>query len=127
MKILIADDSMTMRRIIINALVDHGASSDNVLEAEDGERALALWQAEGDKVGLALLDWNMPNMNGLDTLHLIRDVDKKTPIIMVTTHSEKTDVVSAISEGATNYIIKPFEVDTLIAKVSQFIDITELA
>ncbi|ALB23632.1 Chemotaxis protein CheY [Piscirickettsia salmonis] len=127
MKILIADDSMTMRRIIINALVDHGAASDNILEAEDGERALVLWQAEGDEVGLALLDWNMPKMNGLDTLHLIRDIDKKTPIIMVTTHSEKTDVVSAISEGATNYIIKPFEVDTLIAKISQFIDINELA
>lgn len=118
---------MTMRRIIINALVDHGAASDNILEAEDGERALVLWQAEGDEVGLALLDWNMPKMNGLDTLHLIRDIDKKTPIIMVTTHSEKTDVVSAISEGATNYIIKPFEVDTLIAKISQFIDINELA
>ncbi|WP_077216954.1 response regulator [Piscirickettsia litoralis] len=127
MKILIADDSMTMRRIIVNALINYGASHDNILEAEDGERALELWQAESDKIGLALFDWNMPKMNGLNVLHVIRDVDKTVPIIMVTTHSDKTDVVAAVSEGATNYIIKPFEVDTLVSKVSQFIDIKELA
>lgn len=127
MKILIADDSTTMRRIIINALVSHGACHENILEAENGERALELWQAEGDEIGLALFDWNMPKMNGMNVLHIIRDVDKVMPIIMVTTHSDKTDVLSAVAEGATNYIIKPFEIDTLINKVSQFIDIKELA
>ncbi|MFP4458838.1 MAG: response regulator [Candidatus Zixiibacteriota bacterium] len=113
MKVLVVDDSVVMRRIMINALSQ--ASIDDVEQAADG--------AEGvNKVGdgaydLVLMDWNMPNLLGIDAVKKIRENGHTVPIIMVTTEAEKSRVVEALKAGANNYIIKPFQPKVLISKI----------
>ena len=113
MKALVVDDSMTIRRIVIKALGIVGIT--DATEAGDGTEAIsAINQGEFD---IVLLDWNMPKMNGIDTLRAIRQAGKKMPIIMVTTEAEKSRVIEAIKSGANEYLIKPFSPDQLAAKV----------
>ena len=72
MKILIVDDSSTMRRIIKNVLKKIGFDPGDFLEAENGKVAWEIWQKEGNNIKLILLDWNMPEMNGYDFLNAVR-------------------------------------------------------
>lgn len=118
MKILVVDDSSTMRRIIINSLKTMG--QEDVIEAGDGVEGVNQMQANSD-VGLVLTDWNMPNMNGLEFLTKIRETNKDTPIVMITTEAEKSNVVTAIKAGANNYIVKPFTPDVLKEKIGDFL------
>lgn len=118
MKILVVDDSSTMRRIITNTL--KGIGQEDVVQAGDGVEGLAQLQANPD-IGLVLSDWNMPNMNGLDFLKKIRETRKDLPVIMITTEAEKTNVITAIKAGANNYIVKPFTPDVLKEKLANFI------
>jgi len=118
MKILVVDDSSTMRRIICNALKQIGQS--DVIEAEDGCQGLAKVKADPG-IGLVLTDWNMPNMNGFEFLQKIRESNKDIPIVMVTTEAEKGNVLSAIKAGANNYIVKPFTPEILTEKIKDFI------
>ena len=106
MKVLVVDDSLTMRRIVLNNLKKAGY--EDVLEADDGLAALGLLE-QGHKVELILLDWNMPNMNGLEFLKVVKakDAFKAIPVIMVTTEAEKGQVVLAIQAGAAGYLVKP--------------------
>ncbi len=64
------------------------------------------------------MDWNMPNMLGIDAVKAIRAAGKTVPVIMVTTEAEKSRVIDALKAGANNYVIKPFEPDTLLKKIS---------
>ncbi len=115
MKALIVDDSETMRRILKNTLVQVGFKEFG--DAGDGLEAIVeIGKKEYD---LVLMDWNMPNMSGLDSLKKIRSQGKKMPIIMVTTESEKDRVIEALKAGANNYIIKPFKPDSVIVKVQE--------
>ena len=66
-----------------------------------------------------LVDWNMPNMDGLTFVQRLREKDKTTPIIMVTTEAEKTRIIEAIKAGVNNYVIKPFTPDALMERVNQ--------
>lgn len=118
MKVLIVDDSNTMRRIVINAFNGAGYGDSEFLEAGDGLEAIAQVESNPD-VGLITLDWNMPNMNGLEFLKKIREdfPKEKLPIIMVTTEAEKTNVITAIKHGANNYLTKPFQPAQLGEKV----------
>ncbi|MDR0869129.1 MAG: response regulator [Planctomycetota bacterium] len=120
MKILVVDDSSTMRRIICNTLKTVG--QEDVVQAGDGVEALAVLEKNPD-VKLILSDWNMPNMNGLDFLKKVRETKSKEdlPTVMVTTEAEKTNVVTAIKAGANNYIVKPFTPEILSEKVAPFI------
>jgi two-component system, chemotaxis family, chemotaxis protein CheY len=119
MKILVVDDSSTMRRIITNALKD-GPSS-GVVEAEDGVQGLARLKGEGD-VGLILTDWNMPNMDGFEFLTKVREQDRDIPIIMITTEAEKANVMRAIKAGANSYIVKPFSPEVLTEKIGPYLN-----
>ena len=116
MKILLVDDSNTMRRIIANSLKPLEAE---ILEAEHGEKALAILREHAATVDLMLLDINMPVMNGRETLEAIKSDDalKHVPVIIVSTEAQKADVVQAISAGAANYVVKPFQPETLIERV----------
>ena len=117
LKILIADNSPTMRRILINTVVKAGYP--NCKEAEDGKDALAKLMA-GD-FDFLITDWNMPNMNGIELVEAVR-ADKKLnsiPILMITTRNMKDDIVNAIKQGVNGYIIKPFDAKTLNAKISE--------
>jgi len=113
MKALVVDDSMTIRRIVIKALGMAGIS--DTTEAGDGVEAVKATQA--DQFDLILLDWNMPNMTGIETLNALRKAGDATPVIMVTTEAEKSRVIEAIKSGANDYLIKPFSPDQLAQKV----------
>ncbi len=117
MKALVVDDSMTIRRIIIKALGIVGINE--TVEAANGIEALEA--AKDDDIGLVLLDWNMPKMNGMDALKALRAAGNKIPVIMVTTEAEKTRVIEAIKAGANDYLIKPFTPEQLAAKVKNHV------
>lgn len=115
MRVLVADDSSTMRKIIIRSLLAVGAP--DAVEAGDGDEALKLFKP--GEFNLVLTDWNMPNKNGLEVIQGIRAVDKSVPIIMVTTEAEKSRVVQAIEAGVTDYLVKPFTAEALREKLDK--------
>jgi len=116
MNVLIVDDYSTMLRIIKNLLKQVGF--DNVDEASDGSSALQMMR--GKKYGLVISDWNMEPMTGIQLLREVRqDPDlKATPFIMVTAESKTENVVEAKKAGVSNYIVKPFNSDTLKGKIA---------
>jgi len=117
LKILIVDDSPTMRRILINTVIKAGYS--NIKEAVDGRDALAIMMA--GEFDLLMTDWNMPNMSGLELVGAVRaDANfKGIPILMVTTRNMKEDIIIAIKSGVNGYIVKPFDAKTLNAKINE--------
>jgi two-component system, chemotaxis family, chemotaxis protein CheY len=117
MKVLVADDSGIMRKIIIRSLNSVGVS--DIVEAADGQEAIDAYQAT--PVDLILTDWNMPNKSGLDVVKEIRARGSSVPIIMVTTEAQKGQVISAIQAGVNDYLTKPFEADDLRAKLDKFV------
>ena len=114
-RVLVADDSSTMRKIISRTLQSIGVK--DIAEAADGAEAITLF-APG-KFDLILTDWNMPGMTGLDLLKAIRLQDTKIPVIMVTTEAEKSRILEAIQAGVTDYLVKPFQADTLREKLEK--------
>jgi len=116
MRILIVDDSTTMRRIIGNVVQQLGVAKEDFDEAEDGVVAWKLFQEKGN-YDVVLTDWNMPNMNGLELVKTIRAKDKKIPIVMITTEGGKGEVITALKAGVNNYIVKPFSADVLKEKL----------
>jgi two-component system chemotaxis response regulator CheY len=117
MKILIVDDSRTMRMMLKHALTPLGPVA--FVEAVDGVEGLKAFATFPSGYDLVLVDWNMPHMNGLEMIGKVREIDKKTPIIMVTTEGEKDHVLDALRAGANSYVIKPFSPETLLAKTQQ--------
>jgi two-component system chemotaxis response regulator CheY len=116
MSILVVDDYKTMIRIIRNLLKQLGF--ENVDEASDGTEALAKMQAK--KYGLVISDWNMEPMTGYELLQKVRaDGDlSRTPFIMVTAESKTENVIAAKKAGVNNYIVKPFNAQTLRNKIA---------
>jgi two-component system chemotaxis response regulator CheY len=113
MRILVVDDSSTMRRIIIKVL--SGLGFTDVVEAADGAKAVKA--AEDTQISLMLMDWNMPELAGIDAVRQIRAKGNKTPIVMVTTEAEKRRVVEAIQAGINDYLVKPFTPEQLQEKI----------
>jgi len=115
MPILIVDDYKTMLRIIRNLLKQLGF--DNVDEATDGQAALARLKAK--PYGLVISDWNMEPMTGYELLKQVRadEALKKTPFIMITAESKTENVIAAKQAGVNNYIVKPFNAETLKTKM----------
>lgn len=120
-KFLVVDDSLTMRRIVTNALKSIGY--DSVIEAGDGKEAYAKLQAEG--ADFLISDWNMPEMNGLELVKLVRSAGShmEMPILMVTTRGNKADVLEAMQARVNNYIIKPFTPQALKEKIDQILKV----
>ncbi|MDB5295447.1 MAG: response regulator receiver protein [Phycisphaerales bacterium] len=116
MKVLLVDDSKTMRTIQKRVLEGLGAGTE-FLEAGDGFEALSAIASAGGKVDLVLVDWNMPNMDGLTLVQRIREKDKATPLVMCTTEAEKERVIAAAKAGISGYVVKPFDAKTLLEKV----------
>lgn len=114
-KVLVADDSKTMRKIITRSLEAVGVSS--VTEAADGSQAVALFGL--NPFDLVLTDWNMPGKSGLEVIREIRAQNQNVPIIMITTEAEKTRVMEAIQAGVSDYLIKPFTADVLREKLEK--------
>jgi len=116
-RVLLADDSATMRTIIKRSLNAIGVT--DIVEASDGCDALASFKP--DSFDLVLTDWNMPNKSGLELARDIRAQQSAVPILMITTEAEKSRVVEAIQAGVSDYLLKPFTPDDLRAKLDRHI------
>jgi two-component system, chemotaxis family, chemotaxis protein CheY len=114
-KFLVVDDSLTMRRIVINTLKTIGYA--DVVEAGDGKDAMAKLLSEG--ADFLITDWNMPEMNGLELTKWVRGNAQfgMMPILMVTTRGNKEDVIEAMKVRVNNYIVKPFTAQGLKEKI----------
>ena len=114
---IVIDDSRAMRRILRKFLEDLDFE---VIEAGDGQQALEVIAGAPAVPELALIDWNMPEMNGLDCLRRLRAdaAIAAVPVMMVTTESEHSQIVKALASGAHEYVIKPFTKDGMIDKLA---------
>lgn len=124
-KVLVVDDSRTIRTIIRRILIELGYQ---VCEAGNGVEALQVIGAEKDAVKLVLADWNMPEMNGLELLKRLREDPglSSLKIIMVTTETEMDHMASALDAGADEYVMKPFTKDILVEKL-EFVGFSPMA
>lgn len=115
-KILIVDDMTTMRKLVMKVCKDLGFT--NFVEAADGKLAWDTLQNNID-VGLIISDWNMPNVSGLEFLKLVRSNAqfKELPFLMVTAEAEQGQIVEAIQNEVSNYVIKPFTPSSLGDKI----------
>lgn len=115
MPILVVDDYQTMIRIIRNLLRQLGF--ENVDDASDGSSAIE--KMRDKRYGLVISDWNMEPMSGIELLQRVRDEHKlaETPFIMVTAESKTENVIAAKKAGVSNYIVKPFNAQTLKTKI----------
>lgn len=115
MKILIADDDVTSRLVLAGVLRKHGHE---VVETVDGVEA---WQAmqRPDAPRLAILDWVMPGLAGVDVCRRVRTAESNQPpyIILLTSRNQKTDIVTGLEAGADDYLAKPFDPGELLARV----------
>jgi len=115
MKVLLVDDSRTIRNIQKNVLSQLGHTE--IAEAGDGLEALQ--RLEEGLPDLVLIDWNMPKMDGITLVRKIRETNKTLPLIMCTTEAQKERVIEAIKAGVNNYVVKPFNVESLAEKIEQ--------
>ena len=111
--ILIADDESRMRKLIKDFLK---AKQYTILEAEDGERAVEVFEENKDKINLVLLDVMMPKLDGWSVLRHIRQ-DSKVPVIMLTARGEEQDELFGFELGVDEYISKPFSPKILVARI----------
>jgi len=123
LKLLVVDDSSTMRRIIKNTLARLGYK--DVLEGADGVEGWDSLNSNPD-VEMLITDWNMPEMNGLELVKKVRADErfKDLPIIMVTTEGGKAEVITALKAGVNNYIVKPFTPQVLKEKLGAVMGIS---
>jgi two-component system chemotaxis response regulator CheY len=115
MKALIIDDSRAMRMLVKRIVAGHGFET---IEAGNGQEALDHLSA-GERPDICLIDWNMPVMDGLTFVNSVRAIPdyRNITLMMVTTESERTQIVRALAAGAHEYLIKPFTEDALISKL----------
>jgi two-component system chemotaxis response regulator CheY len=118
-KILIVDDTTIIRVILRRWCETLGMSPEDVVEAENGETALARFEACSP--GAVVTDWSMPVMDGLTLVQEIRKRNAKIPIVMVTSQAERQHVVAAVEAGANDYLVKPFSPPELRKKLSKLI------
>ena len=115
-KALVVDDSRAVRTILTRALRGFGYEAD---EAEDGLQALQILEGCPARYQLALVDWNMPVMNGLELIRRLRARPEFAAllIVMVTTETEMSHVGAALEAGANEYVMKPFTTEVLFSKL----------
>ena len=120
LKFLVVDDSVTMRRIVLNSLKAIGHN--DIVEAIDGRDALVKLTSD-DTINFVITDWNMPEVSGLELVKSIRSNLKISaiPILMVTTRGSKEDIVEALQSKVNNYVVKPFTPQILREKIEQVI------
>ncbi|MCL2214648.1 MAG: response regulator [Treponema sp.] len=119
-RILVVDDSIIMRNIVKNTFAEMKISF-QCLEAADGKQAFRL--LENNSVTIVFLDWNMPGMDGIEFLKMVRTMPqyKDLPIIMVTSERGKFSVIEALQSGATDYIVKPVNAKVFKEKVQEIL------
>lgn len=115
MRALIIDDSRAIRLILTRLMAEIGIES---AQAENGRAALALLRS-GEAFDFALVDWNMPEMNGYEFVQAVRALDAydSTKLMMVTTETEMDQVLKALEAGADEYVMKPFTKEVILEKL----------
>ena len=121
--ILVVDDESRMRKLIRDFL---NQKDFNILEAEDGEKAIEVFNRESDKINLIILDVMMPKLDGWSVLRQIRQTSK-VPIIMLTARGEEQDELFGFELGVDEYISKPFSPKVLVARVEAILRRTNKA
>ncbi len=118
--VLVVDDSRIMRNIVKNTFLAMKIPCEFV-EAGNGKEALA--QLERQKIDLVFLDWNMPELSGIDFLKKVRAMDayKTLPIIMITSEAARYNVIEALKNGSTDYLVKPVNERIFQEKLSKIV------
>lgn len=124
MKIMIAEDDVISRRLLENALTKWGFE---VTAVADGQSAWEAFQDE-DAPRIAIMDWMLPELDGIEVCRRIRAAEKSssTYIILLTSRSDKQDIINGLGAGANDYIVKPFDQDELHARVEVGRRVTDL-
>lgn len=122
MRVLVVDDSRIMRNIVKNTVTKMIHGDHEFLEASDGEDAFNILNEQ--QIDLLLLDWNMPKLNGLQLVKMLREMKKfkDLPIIMVTSEAAKYNVIDAITAGVNDYATKPVSEQSLSKKINRLIN-----
>jgi len=115
LKILVVDDTRSVQ-IFVKTLLAKGEGIEPT-SVQNGEEALEVLKTRKD-FDLILLDWEMPKLNGPDTLRKIKEMGIEIPTVMMTTKSEQEDIMTMLEVGAKEYIMKPFTIDILFEKIS---------
>ncbi len=115
-KAMVVDDSKAIRMILKKALAEVGYE---VCEAPNGQEALSVFQRESSDISLVLVDWNMPQMNGLEFVKNIRSDPRYASVVlmMVTTETEIDQMMKALEAGANEYVMKPFTKEIIADKL----------
>ena len=121
-EILVVDDSAAIRKILQRVLRQTGMAIGNIMEAGDGEEALAILKTR--KVDLVLTDINMPKMDGLQFLGKVKSTAdwEAIPVVMITTEGGETKVAEAVRLGAAGYVRKPFTADQIKEKLAALLE-----
>ena len=120
--VLVVDDEARMRKLIKDFLIKDGFK---ILEAEDGEKALEVYDKNKKDISLILLDVMMPKIDGWTVLKFIREDNKKIPIVMLTARAEEQDEILGFELGVDEYITKPFSSKILVARVGAILKRTK--
>ncbi|MEW6235375.1 MAG: response regulator [Candidatus Omnitrophota bacterium] len=115
MRALIVDDSRLARNVLISVVFKAGITQAD--QATDGIEAVEM--ASRNNYDIIFMDWNMPNMKGIDAVKAIRELDKKTPIMMVTALADPAQINEALKAGVNNYLLKPFKPEKAAAKIEE--------
>jgi two-component system, NtrC family, response regulator AtoC len=120
-RLLVVDDQDTIRHFLSKALEEEGHE---IFQAASGERAMEL--LAGDHPDAAILDLKLPGMNGMELLEKIKQIDRQTPVIMITAYGEISSAVKAIKMGAFDYLTKPVDIDRLILTLDRALESQKL-
>ena len=120
--VLAVDDEARMRKLIKDFLIKDGLK---ILEAEDGEKALEVYDKNKKDISLILLDVMMPKIDGWTVLKFIREDNKKIPIVMLTARAEEQDELLGFELGVDEYTTKPFSPKILVARVGPILKRTK--
>ena len=124
MRILIAEDELVTRKILERILTANGYE---VLEAADGEEAWRIFSQQGERIGIVLIDWVMPKMNGMELCRRIREkAGGYVYLIFLSSKGKRKDIVEALEAGADDYLTKPFNPKELLSRVRVGARIIEL-
>lgn len=119
LNVLVVDDMASIRKILIRCLNNIGFMK--VVEASNGEEAINLIKSKSPEIGLIISDWNMPICTGIEFLRRVKaDPDmSKIPFVMVTSESDKSQVLEAIKAGVNGYVLKPFTPEDILNRLQE--------
>lgn len=120
MNVIVADDSMVVRSIVTRAIKSLGH---NPIPATHGGEAIDILENKGEPIGLILMDWNMPTMDGFEALKTIKSNTQfsSIPVVMLTSESDESRIQMAFDAGVNGYVEKPFTPEELIESLEKVI------